>query len=89
MQIQLNVREQELNESNAKICELTKQNNQFELDIQRYKHDRDSIRKELEGEKQLCNKLDIEIQKLHAEVQEYSEVKQDVSFQFIFIYSSL
>lgn len=80
MQVQLNVREQEINENNAKICELTKQNNQLELDIQRYKYDRDSTRKELEGEKQLCSKLDIEIQKLHAEVQEYSIVKQEVSF---------
>lgn len=79
LQIQLADREREHNDSNARICELTKQNNQLELDVQRYKHERDAVRKELDGEKELCTKLDIEIEKLHAEVHEYSEIRQDVS----------
>lgn len=78
LQIHLRNREQELNESNSRVCELTKEVHQLELDIQRYKHERDSARKELEGEKELCNKLDIEIEKLNAEVHEYSEIRQDV-----------
>lgn len=83
LQVQLAEREREFNASNARICELTKQNNQLELDIQRYKHERDSARKELDGEKELCTKLDIEIEKLHAEVHEYAEIRQDVSeFEF-------
>lgn len=61
------------------ICELTKKIHQMDLDIQRYKHERNLIHKELEGEKELCSKLDVEIEKLHAEVQEYSEIRQDVS----------
>lgn len=79
LQIQLNDREQELSESSMKICELTKRNHQLELDIERTKHERDLIHKESEGEKELCSKLEIEIEKLHAEVQEYSEIRQDVS----------
>lgn len=76
--IQLSNREQELNESNSRVRDLTKEANRLELDIQRYKHERDSVRKELDGEKELCNKLDIEIEKLNAEVHEYSEIRQDV-----------
>lgn len=72
-------REQELNESNSRVCELTKQVNQLELDVQRYRHERDTVRKELDGEKDLCNKLDIEIEKLNAEVRQYSEIRQEVS----------
>lgn len=79
LQMQLADREREFNASNAKICELTKQNNQLELDVQRYKHERDTARKEFEAEKELCTKLDIEIEKLHAEVHEYAEIRQDVS----------
>lgn len=79
LQIQLADREREFNASNAKICELTKRNHQLELDTQRYKHERDTARKEFEAEKELCTKLDIEIEKLHAEVHEYSEIRQDVS----------
>lgn len=78
-QIQLSSREQELNASNSRVCELTKEVHQLELDIQRYKHERDLARKELDGEKELCSKLDIEIEKLNAEVQEYSEIRQDVN----------
>lgn len=84
--IQLSNREQELNESNSRVCELTKEVNRLELDIQRYKHERDSFRKELEGEKELCNKLDIEIEKLNAEVHEYSEIRQDVRISKPFFY---
>lgn len=79
LQMQLGDRERELNASNAKICELTKRSNQLDLDVQRYKHERDTARKELEAEKELCTKLDIEIEKLHAEVHEYSEIRQEVS----------
>lgn len=79
LQIQLSNREQELNESNDRVCELTKKLNHFELEVQRYKHERDTARKELEGERELCSKLDIEIEKLNAEVREYSEIRQDVS----------
>lgn len=57
--------------------------NQLELDVQRYKHERDTARKELDGEKELCSKLDIEIEKLNAEVREYSEIRQDVSVECI------
>lgn len=83
MHIQMRNRELELNESNSRVCELTKEVNQLELEIQRYKHERDSTRKELEGEKELCNKLDIEIEKLNAEVNEYSEIRQDVRISIL------
>lgn len=96
LQIQLSTREQELNASNSKVRDLTKEVNQLELDIQRYKHERDLARKELDGEKELCSKLDIEIEKLNAEIQEYSEIRQDVNlhkltaqniFHFLYSYS--
>lgn len=80
LQMQLADRERELDASNARVCELTKLNNQLELDHQRYKQERDAARKELSGERELCTKLDFEIEKLHAEVHEYSEIRQDVSF---------
>lgn len=83
LQIHIRTREQELNDSNSRVCELTKQVNQLELDVQRYKHERDTARKELDGEKELCSKLDIEIEKLNAEVREYSEIRQDVSVKRI------
>lgn len=78
LKAQLNSREEELNASNSRVCELTKEVNQLELDIQRYKHERDSVRKEVTGQRELCNKLDIEIEKLNAEIQEYSEIRHDV-----------
>lgn len=80
LQTQLADRERELDGCNTRVCELTKRNNQVELDIQRYKHERDALRKELNGQKELCAKLDIEIEKLHAEVHEYSEIRQDVRY---------
>lgn len=83
LQIHLNSREQELNASNSRICELTKEIHRSELDIQRYKHERDSIRKEIAGQKELCNKLDIEIEKLNAEIQEYSSIRHEVCEYFI------
>lgn len=78
LQMEIRRREQELNESNSRVCELTKQVNQLELDVQRYRHERDTVRKELDGEKDLCSKLDIEIEKLNAEVRQYSEIRQEV-----------
>lgn len=82
LQVQLISREQEINDGNTRVCELTKQINQLELDIQRYKYERDMARKELDGERELCSKLDIEIEKLNAEVREYSDIRQDVRFFF-------
>lgn len=79
LQIQLNSREQELNKNYSKVCELTKDVNRLELNGQRYKHERDLACEELEREKELCNKLDNEIEKLNAEVQEYSEIRRDVN----------
>lgn len=79
LQIQLSERERELNHSNNQICELTKKVHQLELENQLCRHERDTARKELQGEKDLCSKLDIEIEKLNAEVREYSEIRQDVS----------
>lgn len=79
VQMQLCGRERELNESSERICELTKKVHKLELENQMFKHERDTIRKELEGEKNLCSKLDIEIEKLNAEVREYSDIRQDVS----------
>lgn len=71
--------EKELHTSKRRECELSKQVNQLELDVQRYKHERDLARKELDAEKDLCAKLDIEIEKLKDEVQQYSDIRQDVS----------
>lgn len=79
VQIQLSERERELNEANDRICELTKKVHKLDLENQMCEHERDTIRKELDGEKDLCGKLDIEIEKLNAEVREYSEIRQDVS----------
>lgn len=79
LQIQLTEKECEIDSSNARILDLTKKNTQLELDIQRYIRERNSVQKELKGEKELCSKLDIEIEKLYAEVNEYSKIRQEAS----------
>ncbi|XP_031640982.1 centrosomal protein of 135 kDa [Contarinia nasturtii] len=78
LQIQLSARDDELNAANLRVCELTKKINQMELNIDRYKHDLDRAQKELDAERDLCTKLDIEIEKLNAEIHEYSEIRQDL-----------
>lgn len=70
----------EISNSNEKVCELKKQVNQLELDLERMQHERNSARKELAAVKELCNKLDIETDKLNAEVNEYSEIRREVSW---------
>lgn len=78
LQNQLIDREKELNACKDKVCELTKEVNQLELDVERYKYERNTARKELEAIKELCSKLDIEKEKLNAEVLEYSEIRREV-----------
>lgn len=82
LQVQLRAREKELDESNSRVCELTKQVNQLELDVERYKHERNTARKELEAVRELCNKLENETDKLNAEVNEYADIRREVSQYF-------
>lgn len=82
LQAEISKREHDLNISNGKVCELTKQVNQLELDLEKCKHQRNSARKELDAVKELCNKLDIETDKLNAEVHEYSEIRREVSCSY-------
>lgn len=83
LQMEIRDREHELSNSNGKVCELTKQVNQLELDLERMQHERNCARKELAAVKELCNKLDNETDKLNAEVNEYSEIRREVSWYLI------
>lgn len=72
IQVQVSTYKTDLSDSNARISELTKQVHLQELEIEQYKHERNTARIELDAVKDLCNTIDIEADKLTAEVEEYS-----------------
>lgn len=77
IQAQLNSYKTDLTDANDKISELTKQVHLQELEIEQYKHERNTARIELDAVKDLCNTIDIETDKLNAEVEEYSDIRRE------------
>lgn len=73
--VQLSAYKTDLGEANGKISDLTKQAHLQELEIEQYKHERNTARIELDAVKDLCNTIDIEADKLTAEVEEYSDIR--------------
>lgn len=80
IQDEMNGQQKDLVEANDKICELTKQIHLQELETERYKHERNTARIELEAVKELCNKIDIETDKINVEVDEYSDIQRERDF---------
>lgn len=77
IQAQLSSYKTDLSDANDKISELTKQVHLQELEIEQYKHERNTARIELDAVKDLCNTIDIETDKLNAEVEEYSDIRRE------------
>lgn len=77
IQAQMSSYKTDLTDANDKISELNKQVHLQELEIEQYKHERNTARIELDAVKDLCNTIDIETDKLSAEVEEYSDIHRD------------
>lgn len=74
IQAQLNSYKTDLGEANDRITELTKQVHLQELEIEQYKHERNTARIELGAVKDLCKSIDVETDKMSIEVEKYSDI---------------
>lgn len=77
---QLKIREKELSASKLQVSNLMSQVSALETEHAQCNHDKATLRKELAANKEICNKLDIEKEKLNAEVSEYFDIRREVRF---------
>lgn len=75
---QLTKRELELSDAKEEIVRLKDRIDEAERNAERFSGERDKAKRELEAMRELCSKMEIEKEKLNAEVHEYAGIRREL-----------